>query len=145
MAKKEKALKRKANLVEAGLEDDAASAAVEKFESLDDESFESMTSLLATMKPAQAEEVEAEVEAEAKMPPALKEALEKKKKEEEGKASESDELEEAKTETDVDASILENVEVEENSAITVGGEVESKEESTRAALVDFVRSRIGKK
>ncbi len=37
MAKKEKALKRKANLVEAGLEDDAASAAVEKFESLDDE------------------------------------------------------------------------------------------------------------
>ena len=65
MAKKEKALKRKANLVEAGLEDDAASAAVEKFESLDDEAFESMTSLLATMKHVQAEEVEAEEDAEA--------------------------------------------------------------------------------
>ena len=50
-AKKDMLMKRKANLVEAGLDDDAASAAVEKFESLDDEAFESMTSLLAAMKP----------------------------------------------------------------------------------------------
>jgi len=133
--KKNKLLARKANLVEAGLDDDAASAAVEKFESLDDESFESMTSLLATMKPAQAEEVEAE----AGMPPALKEALEKKKKEEEGKASESDELEEAE-------SALEEVEAEETVDLSVGSdesETESAEASVRAELVEFVSARLG--
>ena len=138
-AKKEKMMSRKANLVEAGLDDDAASAAVEKFESLDDESFESMTSLLATMKPAQAEEVEAEEDAEAKMPPALKEALEKKKKEEEGKASESDELEEAE-------SALEEVEAEETVDLSVGSdeaETESAEASVRAELVEFVSARLG--
>ena len=139
MAKKEKALKRKANLVEAGLDDDAASAAVEQFESLDDEAFASMTSLLATMKPAQAEEVEAEEDAEAKMPPALKEALEKKKKEEEGKASESDELEEAE-------SALEEVEAEETVDLSVGNdesETESAEASVRSELVEFVSARLG--
>ena len=135
MAKKEKALKRKANLVEAGLEDDAASAAVEKFESLDDEAFESMTSLLATMKPAQAEEVEAEEDAEAKMPPALKEALEKKKEEKE-KASELEEAESA----------LEEVEAEETVDLSVGNdesETESAEASVRSELVEFVSARLG--
>jgi hypothetical protein len=120
-------------LVEAGLEDDAASAAVEKFESLDDEAFESMTSLLATMKPAQAEE-----DAEAKMPPALKEALEKKKEEKE-KASESDELEEAE-------SALEEVEADETVDLSVGSdasETESAEASVRAELVEFVSARLG--
>ena len=139
MAKKEMLAKRKANLVEAGLEDDAASAAVEQFESLDDEAFASMTSLLATMKPAQAEEVEAEEDAEAKMPPALKEALEKKKKEEEGKASESDELEEAE-------SALEEVEAEETVDLSVGNdesETESAEASVRSELVEFVSARLG--
>jgi len=139
MAKKEKMMSRKANLVEAGLDDDAASAAVEQFESLDDEAFASMTSLLATMKPAQAEEVEAEEDAEAKMPPALKEALEKKKKEEEGKASESDELEEAE-------SALEEVEAEETVDLSVGNdesETESAEASVRSELVEFVSARLG--
>jgi hypothetical protein len=139
MAKKEKMESRKANLVEAGLDDDAASAAVEQFESLDDEAFASMTSLLATMKPAQAEEVEAEEDAEAKMPPALKEALEKKKKEEEGKASESDELEEAE-------SALEEVEAEETVDLSVGNdesETESAEASVRSELVEFVSARLG--
>jgi len=150
MEKKEKKMARKAALEESGVDSVKAAELVDQFESMDDETFVAMTSVFSSLVPAPeavAEEVEAEVEAEAGMPPALKEALEKKKKkkEEEGKASESDELEEAKIEADVDASVLENVEVEEDSAITVGGEVESKEESTRAALVDFVRSRIGKK
>ena len=132
-ARKDMLMKRKANLVEAGLDDDAASAAVEKFESLDDEAFESMTSLLATMKPAQAEE-----DAEAKMPPALKEALEKKKEEKE-KASESDELEEAE-------SALEEVEADETVDLSVGSdasETESAEASVRAELVEFVSARLG--
>jgi len=137
MAKKEKMESRKANLVEAGLEDDAASAAVEKFESLDDEAFDAMTSILATMKPAQAEEtVEAEEDTEAAMPPALKEALEKKKKEEKEKASELEEAESA----------LEEVEAEETVDLSVGNdesETESAEASVRSELVEFVSARLG--
>ena len=134
MAKKEKMESRKANLVEAGLEDDAASAAVEKFESLDDEAFESMTSLLAAMKPK--EEEKAKKEAEAAMPPALKEALEKKKKEEKEKASELEEAESA----------LEEVEAEETVDLSVGNdesETESAEASVRSELVEFVSARLG--
>ena len=134
MAKKDKLMKRKANLVEAGLEDDAASAAVEKFESLDDEAFESMTSLLAAMKPK--EEEKAKKEAEAAMPPALKEALEKKKKEEKEKASELEEAESA----------LEEVEAEETVDLSVGNdesETESAEASVRSELVEFVSARLG--
>ena len=137
MAKKEKMMSRKANLVEAGLEDDAASAAVEKFESLDDEAFDAMTSILAAMKPAQAEEaVEAEEDTEAAMPPALKEALEKKKKEEKEKASELEEAESA----------LEEVEAEETVDLSVGNdesETESAEASVRSELVEFVSARLG--
>ena len=137
MAKKEKMESRKANLVEAGLEDDAASAAVEKFESLDDEAFDAMTSILAAMKPAQAEEaVEAEEDTEAAMPPALKEALEKKKKEEKEKASELEEAESA----------LEEVEAEETVDLSVGNdesETESAEASVRSELVEFVSARLG--
>lgn len=55
MARKEKMMMRKASLVEAGLDDDAASAAVEKFEALDDESFGAMTTLIAAMKPMKKE------------------------------------------------------------------------------------------
>ena len=135
MAKKDKLMKRKANLVEAGLEDDAASAAVEKFESLDDEAFESMTSLLAAMKQPKEEE-KAKKEAEAAMPPALKEALEKKKKEEKEKASELEEAESA----------LEEVEAEETVDLSVGNdesETESAEASVRSELVEFVSARLG--
>ena len=134
MAKKDKLMKRKANLVEAGLEDDAASAAVEKFESLDDEAFESMTSLLAAMKQPKEEE-KAKKEAEAAMPPALKEALEKKKEEKE-KASELEEAESA----------LEEVEAEETVDLSVGNdesETESAEASVRSELVEFVSARLG--
>ena len=136
--KKEKAIKRKANLVEAGLEDDAASAAVERFESLDDDSFEAVLAAMTAVKPKK-EETKAEDEAEAAMPPALKEALEKKKKEEKEKASESDELEEAE-------SALEEVEAEETVDLSVGSdesETESAEASVRAELVEFVSARLG--
>jgi len=122
MAKKEKALKRKANLVEAGLDDDAASAAVEKFENLDDESFESMTSLLAAMKPSEMKKEE-------------EEAMMMKKK-----ASEDESIEEAE-------SALEEVEAEETVDLSVGNdesETESAEASIRAELVEFVSARLGK-
>lgn len=123
MARKDKAMKRKANLVEAGLEDDAASAAVEKFENLDDESFEAMTSLLAAMKPSDMKKEE-------------EEAMMTKKK----MASEDESVKEAE-------SALEEVEAEETVDLSVGSdesETESAEASVRSELVEFVSARLGK-
>ena len=76
-------------------------------------------------------------EAEAgKMPPALKEALEKKEKEEDSKAE---------TEFDTTEEVLEEVEETEALDLTVGGEDDSEVNTTSAALIDFVYSRLGKK
>jgi hypothetical protein len=151
MAKKEKALKRRASLVEAGLDDEAAEAAVAKFENLDDESFDSIALVIT----------EAAKTAEAKMPPALKEALDKKKDKEEDEeavmkkkpkaseeivAEETEDTEAAEEEADeavAEASDLENVETDEEVSLSVAGEEEvSAVETTRAALVDFVKSRL---
>jgi hypothetical protein len=113
MMKKEKKMKRMAALVEAGIESESAEATADKFDSLDDEAFSAMTSLLAAKK----------------VPPFLKE----EKKEE-------------KKETKADTSVLDNVEVDETEVdLSVGGETESSVESTRAALVEFVCARLGKK
>jgi myosin heavy subunit len=131
--KEDQMAKRKANLVEAGLEDDAASAAVEKFDSLDDDSFEAILAAMTAVKPKQNDEDE------AAMPPALKEAFEKKQKEEKEKASEAEELEEAE-------SALEEVEAEETVDLSVGNdesETESAEASIRSELVEFVSARLG--
>lgn len=122
MAKKAKKMKRMASLMEAGLTNEAASSAADTFDSLTDESFEAMTSLLAAKKsdfvPPSTEEDEEDEEAK----------VEKKK------ASEI-----------VDASILESAEVDNSVNLSVGGQEESTIEATRAALVEFVSSRLGKK
>ena len=115
MMKKEKKMKRMASLIEAGLENEEASATVDQFQNLDDSSFEAMISLFA-----------------AKMPPWLK------KKEEEKKPKASEEI--------VDPAVLETAEEQTDVNLGVGGETaESSIESTRAALVEFVCSRLGKK
>lgn len=119
MAKKEKKMKRMASLVEAGLEDDAASAAVEKFDNLDDDAFDAMTSLLAAVKPPMKKEEEATM-------------VTKKM------ASEVQEAESA----------LESVEAEEVVDLSVGSnesESESAEASIRAELLEFVSARLGSK
>jgi hypothetical protein len=117
MAKKEKKMKRMATLLENGVTEEVASATVEKFETLDDETFASMTSLLASVKT---------------VPPAA--SIEDTKAEET----------EAKTE---DVSLaLENVETNDQEIdLSVGSETESEMQNTRAALVDFVCIRLGKK
>lgn len=117
MAKKEKKMKRMAALVDNGIETEVAEATVEKFDSLDDASFEAMTTLLAAKK----------VKEEKK--PMVDEKEEKKEE-----ASE-----------EVDASVLENVEVEQEIDLSVGVNASTEIESTRAALVDFVYNRLGKK
>lgn len=117
MMKKEKKMKRVAALVEAGLDNDTANSTAEKFETMSDESFEAMAAVFAAMKPKKSEEVDKK-----------EEMVEKKKA----------------SEDNADPAILENVEVEEEVNLGIGGEVEQEIDSTRAALVEFVRSRLSK-
>lgn len=119
MVKKEKKMKRVASLVEAGVDADTATATVDKFESMDDDSFAALTVLLAAKKAAVKDDnMEEETEDAMKM---------------------------TKSTETVDASVLDSVEVEEEVNLGVGGEKESAVEATRAALVEFVCSRLGKK
>ena len=117
MMKKEKKTKRMAALVDNGVSHEVAEATVEKFENLDDASFDAVTSLLAAKKAKSEDDEETEEKEEMK--------------------------EEASTK--VDASVLENVEVEKEIDLSVGGDSNTEVESTRAALVDFVYNRLGKK
>ena len=124
MMKKEKKMKRMAALIENGIDNESAEATVDKFESLDDDAFEAMTSLFA-----------------GKMPPWLEKI---KKKKEDTKAIE--EVSNESTEIKIDPSVLETAEVEATINLGVGSnDVESAIESTRAALVEFVCSKLGKK
>lgn len=122
MAKKEKKMKRMATLIEAGIDNEVATSTVEKFENIDDDSFAAMTSLFA-----------------GKMPPWL-EKIKKNDKEEDTKTKEKKKA----SEDVVDPAVLDNVEVTEEVNLGVGGQIESEVDSTRAALVDFVRSRLSK-
>lgn len=116
MAKKEKKMKRMAALIDSGITEDVASATVDKFEDLDDAAFESIAALVAAVKPA------------------------KKEMKEETKAEET-------TVKSEDVSLaLENVETNDQEIdLSVGSETESEMQNTRAALVDFVCIRLGKK
>jgi hypothetical protein len=118
MAKKEKKMKRMASLIEAGIDSEVATSTVDKFESLDDDAFEAMTSLFA-----------------GKMPPWLDKEKDKKGTEKK-KASE---------EIVADESVLDSAVPEETVDLGVGSETDTTEvSSTRAALVDFVCNRLGK-
>ena len=120
MMKKAKKMKRVAELLEAGVDNDTAVSSVEQFESLDDTSFDGIKSLLAVFHkraPLTTEE---------------KDQLEDKE-EEDTQSSMADE------------SVLETAEAEQTADLSVGGEIESVVSSTRAALVDFVYNRLGKK
>ena len=116
MMKKEKKMKRVAELLEKGIENEVAVSTVDKFEALDDATFESITSLLAGVAVKKHEAVAEEV-------------IEDKK-------SVSEEV--------VDVSVLETAEPEATTDLSVGQEdIETGVSSTRAALVDFVYSRLG--
>lgn len=118
--KKEKKMKRVAQLTEKGVEGDLALSTVEKFESVDDEAFEAIVSLAG------------------KMPPWLKEKDKKEEDDTEEKAKKK------ASETTADPAVLETAEVVENVTLSVGQDVvENTVSSARAALVDFVSSRLG--
>ena len=117
MAKKEKKMKRMATLIESGVEEEVASSTVDKFENLDDAAFESIAALVATVKPPKKEEKKEETKAE-----------------------------ETTVKTEDVSLVLENVETNDQDIdLSVGSEVESEMQNTRAALVDFVCIRLGKK
>ena len=117
MMKKEKKMKRMASLISAGLDNETASSTVEKFDHIDDESFDAMASILAAMKPATKKEEE-----EAMMP----------------KPSKKMASEEA-------LAALETVETEEAIELSVGSDTaESQVEAVRSELVEFVSARLSK-
>jgi len=123
MLKKEKKMKRMARLVDSGIDLESAEAALDKFELLDDDSFEAFAQLLS-------------VAAKKSTEPAETTDADSKELATEDVASKNVET--------TDASILEEVEVEDEISLSVGGE-ESPIDSTRAELVEFVCARLGKK
>lgn len=111
--KQEKKMMRKATLLEEGFASEQVEHILEKFDSLDDETFAAMTDMLKEKK------------------------MKKEEKAMKMKAEDTTEN------VDIEAA-LENVEESTEPVVTVGGEDDSEVETTRAALVDFVRTRLSK-
>jgi hypothetical protein len=119
MMKKEKKMKRMATLTENGLDQELATSTVEKFEDLDDTSFDGIAEVFAAM-------------------------MKSMKKEDAMKMKKMTKADEVENKNDI-TEALETVETTEEIIPAVGGEEVSEIESTRAALVDFVCNRLGKK
>jgi len=131
MKKKEKMEKRKAALVEAGFEEEDVDAALAAFDGLADEAFDSVVAMYGKKKPM-AKKDKKDDEAEAGMPPELKEAIEKKKKEKEAKADEE-------AEAEVTPELLEDLETSEASLVS---EEVDELESTRAQIADWLSNNV---
>ncbi len=129
--KKAQVEKRKAALAEAGLDEEEIEDSLANFDALADEAFESIVALMAKKPKAKDKK---EDEAEAGMPPELKEAIEKKKKEKEAKADEEE----------AEAEIYEEdfKEVETSEATLVETEVEDEMETTRASVANWLENHV---
>jgi hypothetical protein len=122
MIKQAKIMSRVSELVQAGVDSTVAEATVSKFETLDDEAFATIKSLVLShmpewIKPVATSEVTTESTTEAS---------------------------EEKTGSAVIEDVLENAEVEPGVDLSVGSEDDSEVQNTRASLIDFVYSRLGK-
>ena len=129
MKKKEKMEKRKAALVEAGFDVDDVDAALAAFDNLADEAFDSVVAMYGKNKE------KAKKEAEAGMPPALKEAIEKKKE----KDAKAEEVEE--TEAEATPELLEDVETSEATLVDATPDVDEVE-TTRASISDWLSNNV---
>jgi hypothetical protein len=143
LARQAKIMSRVSELVESGVKTDVAEATVAKFETLDDESFATIKSLVSSDMPewiketsTEEEAVAEETEAEAETEEVVEEAVQAEEAEEADESPEA--VEAASTET------LEDVEVEEEVSLSVGSEDDSELQTARASLVEFVQSRLGK-
>ncbi len=134
MKKKEKVEKRKAALVEAGFDQEDVDAALAAFDGLADEAFDFVVAMYGK-KPAKSEKKK-EDESEAGMPPALKEAIEKKKEKEE-KEAKADEEAEAE---EITAEAFEEVETSEATLVTENSD--DQLESTRASIADWLSNNV---
>jgi len=128
MKKKEKMQKRMAALVEAGFEQEDVEATLAAFDALDDQAFDTVVAMYGKKK----EKTKKDDEAEAGMPPELKEEIEKKKKEKEAKA------EDEEAEAEVTPELLEDVETSEATLVEVSEENEV--ESARASVASWVET-----
>ena len=143
-------------LVEAGLETEEAEAAVEKFAELSDDQFEAIALMVAPKdkkdkKEDAVKKEEAAKKEEANMPPALKEALDKKKKKEgEGMKTmkpptaslEEDDITQDDAEAAAEEEVLEEVEASDEVALSANDEGSEDEfDSTRAALSDLIANK----
>ena len=143
-------------LVEAGLETEEAEAAVEKFAELSDDQFEAIALMVAPKDKKDKKEdaikkEEAAKKEEANMPPALKEALDKKKKKDgEGVKTikpptaslEEDDITQDDAEAAAEEEVLEEVEASDEVALSANDEGSEDEfDSTRAALSDLIANK----
>jgi hypothetical protein len=132
MKKKEKGRKRMAALVEAGFDQEEAEETLAAFDSVNDEAFDVIVAKMHDKMKAKKDKKEDE--AEAAMPPALKEAIEKKKKEKEAKADEE-------AEAEVTPELLEDVETSEATLVDATPDVDEVE-TTRASISDWLSNNV---
>ena len=132
MKKKAKMEKRKAALVEAGLEEEEVEDSLANFDVLADEAFEAVVALMKKKAVVKKDEKK-EDEAEAAMPPEVKEAIEKKKKEKEAKAEEE-------VEAEITPEAFEEVETSE-ATLVVADEVDEISQ-TRASVADWFSNHV---
>ena len=133
MKKKEKMEKRKASLIEAGFDQEDVDAALAAFDGLADEAFDSVVAMYGKKE-------KAKKEAEAGMPPEVKEAIEKKKQEKEAKADEEAEATE-EAEAEITPEAFEEVETSEATLIDSTDQVDEIE-STRASITDWLSKNV---
>lgn len=136
IARQAKIVSRVSELVESGVAHDVAEATVNKFEELDDEAFATIKSLVGANVPewakVQSEEVVSEeVSEEAAEAEEVAQVETEEDQAEEAAAEEADEA-------------LETAEADESIDLSVGSDEDSEIDHTRASLVDFVYSRLGK-
>tara|TARA_R100000742_G_C4275678_1_gene96310 strand:- start:292 stop:1797 length:1506 start_codon:yes stop_codon:yes gene_type:complete len=136
MKKKEKMEKRKASLAEAGLNEEEVEESIANFDALSEEAFDAIVAMMKKKEDEKAmkDKPMAEEDAEAAMPPALKEALEKKK----DKEAKADEVEEEVTAEDFEG-------VQTSEATLVESDEYDEVEATRASVAAwFDNNRISK-
>jgi len=126
LARQAKIVSRVSELVESGVAHDVAESTVNKFEDLDDEAFATIKSLVSSNVPEWAKTKSEEVASE--------EVVDSTETEEQ----------EGELEDSVAEEVLETAETEESIDLSVGSDEDSEIDHTRASLVDFVYSRLGK-
>ena len=136
MKKKEKMEKRKASLIEAGYDEESVDETVAAFDALSDEAFETVVLASPMNKIKSKDDKMKEDEAEAAIPPALKEAIEKKKKEKEAKA-------EDEAEAEAEEFTQEAFEdVESSEATLVDSDEYDEVQATRASVADWLEKNV---